>query len=136
MKRTRLVFLAVLLSVLFSHPVWAFVVNESNRDVLIKVVKEDGMEAQFVLYPGESRDLPDQAVQVRVLALSQRRGDEKIKVTIIEADGTKHGAAGASHRYGQATLLRVPDLPAEARVRIGGREVEADLDRDRGLSSL
>lgn len=97
-------FLSGLLAVFFllAPAAAANVINEGNNEVRIVIRKKDNFTQRTSLYPGQSIALPNNAAEVRIAPTFGARGDEEIKVKIIETNGTTKTLTryGASYEIG------------------------------------
>ncbi len=67
---------------------WAGVTNLGNDAVQIEFQKEDGLSQSGTLFPGQSMETPAETTTVRVVPRGAgARGDEKIKIKIVESNG-------------------------------------------------
>ncbi len=83
-------FLFIAWSVLFLFPMaslFAAITNESNGNIQIEITKESGDPNRLTMYPGQSTEIPIGATQITVVSSHFGRGDEVVKIKIVENEG-------------------------------------------------
>lgn len=102
MKKIR--FFLLLLTCLSAGalPLWAGITNLGNDAVQIEFQKDNGLSQSSTLFPGQSMETPDATTAVRVAPRGMgARGDERIKIKIVEANGKE----GVLTKYDQVYQL-------------------------------
>lgn len=106
MKTYRFGFILCLSLLAGTFPAWAGVVNQGNDAVQIEFQKSDGLSESTTLFPGQARQTPEKTVSMKVVARgSGMRGDEQIKIRVVEANGKE----GALTKYDQVYRLGVTE---------------------------
>lgn len=95
--------LAVLFFVFIPHSS-AIIVNESNDLVEVEAVKSDGQSERIRIFPSQSAEIPQKAVELKVVPKMFVRGDEVVRVRVEQADGT----VSYIKKFNQTFKLGVP----------------------------